>query len=232
MQNQYLGEELGQSEPYGDRRVYHVPKTQRDQRKILFDKGRLHQRDKGPFWTGYMRIQLSKRIGLGVIARDAKGQIHFYASDENTYEPHDSEERFHWFHHSSFVGGDEVLWAGGEVVTDGKLEHLNRQSGHYLTGLYHMHFALVFLEANGVDLSKVTINLSDSEARISYLRASDFIGRIKPEDTDERIIYWRIFLKPKSPRQKLAAAKDLLRLGEQDAAVKAYVKKITGKTRA
>lgn len=60
------------------------------------------------------------------------------------------------FHHSSFTSGGPVLGAGEiQTTADGTLVLISSKSGHYKPSAMQFHNTLQFLEANGVELSKV-----------------------------------------------------------------------------
>jgi len=70
---------------------------------------------------------------------DATGQL--YATEECN----------EWvFHHSSLVGGEPVAYAGDIYAVDGRLQYIDRRSGHYQTTTAQLNQAVRHLEEQGV----------------------------------------------------------------------------------
>jgi filamentous hemagglutinin family protein len=66
-----------------------------------------------------------------------------------------TEQRSAYFHHSSLLGGEPVAMAGHMFVQDGKLVHINNQSGHYKPDLGQLKQMRGYLAEQGVDLTNV-----------------------------------------------------------------------------
>ena len=74
------------------------------------------------------------------------------------------------FHHTSFLGGESCLAAGGMTVTDGRLIHLLPHSGHYRPSDKHLRFLLRHLQTLGVDLQSVKC---DAQRLVHVTRSPD-----------------------------------------------------------
>jgi len=99
------------------------------------------------------------------------------------------------FYHSSYLAGSELLCAGCITVVKGELVYINNFSGHYQPSRQQLSLALQALRAQGVDITKVTVeNLkrtgkTDTALAPAFLAAEaaagkDFDGVAKGRFTD------------------------------------------------
>jgi hypothetical protein len=89
-------------------------------------------------------------------------------------------------HHSSFLSGEDVLFAGElETRVDGTLESMSNESGHYLPGNKAAAYALAFFQENGVDLSLVEYKECLSLDKFQSWDASQFLESMKSEGTQK-----------------------------------------------
>ena len=85
------------------------------------------------------------------------------------------------FYHSSYFGGSKVLCTGCMTVIDGHLTYINNDSGHYGPSVGQMSLALQALQAQGVDITNVTVDILKNKAFVkmkatSLLKADDQKG--------------------------------------------------------
>ncbi len=147
--SEFVGENTGNSEAHrkyaewkdaGE--IRYLSEPERRARELVVDpeSGRLVNKVTGlPFDTG------DKPDGA-IFVIDASGRI--YASAENEMGR---------FHHSSFTGGEPVALAGHIVVRDGKILHLNNQSGHYRPDGEQLRQGVDLLGRAGADLSSARV---------------------------------------------------------------------------
>lgn len=62
-----------------------------------------------------------------------------------------------YINHSSFNAGREVMCAGCIWIANGKLRHIDNNSGHYKPGTEELRNALVYLFEEGIDISETRI---------------------------------------------------------------------------
>ncbi len=64
-------------------------------------------------------------------------------------------------HHSTFMGGGEVKFAGNVFLENGVVKRIDNRSGHYRPSLEDFVMFLTWLRAQGVDLSRAEIRIED-----------------------------------------------------------------------
>ncbi|MBX3275367.1 MAG: hypothetical protein KF729_34190, partial [Sandaracinaceae bacterium] len=131
MLERYHGEDLGQSEAFGDSVVRYLTPDERSSRLVTVEDGLLMQGG-APFDTG---------DGGGIYVMDTHGNI--YASTEQS--PGE-------FHHSSLLAGADVAAAGELEVCSGQVTHIDGESGHYRPGDEHTDQAVHELRSRGATI--------------------------------------------------------------------------------
>jgi hypothetical protein len=135
-----------------------------------------HQID---FQAGASNVQLlaanRKPLDTTQLARTGgyhEGCIFVIAPDETLYVGPDILARFH---HSSFLSGGALLWAG-EIKTnqDGEITYLKDESGHYKPTPEQAINGLAVLQKRGVNLSKVTYECYTDGKQY---RAADYLSQ-------------------------------------------------------
>jgi hypothetical protein len=124
--------------------------------QVGFEDGKLTM-DQHPFDTKDMKSHWGQQElteaeqqnlnGIAMYVMDPEGN--FYASPQIGSR----------FHHSSFLAGGPVAGAGEITVKDGKLLRISNSSGHYLPDVLNMIQVLQELNARGVDLYGVKLNI-------------------------------------------------------------------------
>lgn len=83
------------------------------------------------------------------------------------------------FHHSSFVRGKEVYFAGQiETNEDGFIRSISNESGHYQPSDRHADYALEFFISKGVDLSQVTYKSVTNGEGLIEINALEFLKKM------------------------------------------------------
>ncbi|RED64736.1 hypothetical protein [Cohnella lupini] len=97
-----------------------------------------------------------------IFAMDWQGE--FYSADaikENKQRSQEAKDanrnQMQRFHHSSFLGGDDVAGAGEMQVRDGQVELVSDTSGHYRPGSKQMIQTVKQLEKNNVPMEKMGV---------------------------------------------------------------------------
>lgn len=76
-----------------------------------------------------------------------------------------SKVAYEYFHHSSFLPGDEVAAAGDMEVKQGYLKNISNESGHFRPGRAQHLQALERLDEMGVELGTAKTQFTDAEGR-------------------------------------------------------------------
>ena len=96
------------------------------------------------------------------------------------------------FHHTSFLGGESCLAAGGMTVVDGRLIDLLPHSGHYRPSDKHLRFLLRHLQTLGVDLASARC---DAQRLLHITRSPDKTKRnnvyYMPADSVLNLLQWK-----------------------------------------
>jgi len=78
-----------------------------------------------------------------------------------------------WFNHSSFSAGGKVICAGMIDINNGKLMHIDNESGHYKPNRKQLHEAIALFHDEGVDLLgtrvKVIEYIGGQKQELNYL---------------------------------------------------------------
>ncbi len=92
-------------------------------------------------------------VGANIFVMDERGNIYTHPFNEVGK-----------FHHSSFLAGDPVLFAGNIIVLDGEIKYIDNLSGHYKPRAEAIQIALNKLTVLRVDVSNVEIaRVAESE---------------------------------------------------------------------
>lgn len=123
--------------------VHYLTNAEKKGMEIQFIEGKLYFRG-APLDTSTIETDKEEGYAIYVLSCDFQFYVGPYLVGK--------------FHHSSFVSGGPVLGAG-EIKTDkdGTLLSITSKSGHYKPTPVQFHTTLEFLEAHGVDLSKVSL---------------------------------------------------------------------------
>ena len=137
MLDQYRGEERGL---YFGTAVKYLNETERLAYKITVkEDGKLYDAQGQLFDTAHALSALGSVSGKAIFVMDSEGN--FYASNHQPVGK---------FHHSSFLAGDSVAFAGELDVCAGELRELTPRSGHYRPTSAQQTQALNRLSALGV----------------------------------------------------------------------------------
>jgi hypothetical protein len=96
------------------------------------------------------------RIG---IMQNTVGEIIYVVDRHNNF--YVGKKNLGHFHHSSFLGGTQVLAAGSMIIAAGlKIVEVNNHSGHYLPGLQQLKRAAITMQLRGADLKLIRFKFS------------------------------------------------------------------------
>ncbi len=139
LRSNYFGENVGQSSQFGRRWVTYLDQHSRTKRELRVDSyGRLLDASGRHYST-------SDRGALFVLSRDGR----FYSSDEGLDG---------FFHHSSFVAGEQVWMAGKIVVSHGRIIEISNDSGHYKPGPAETFLFMSWLQDSHINLAGIKLN--------------------------------------------------------------------------
>lgn len=79
-------------------------------------------------------------------------------------------------HHSSFLAGSDVLFAGEMTIKNGKVDKISNKSGHYKTKLISFNHLLKVLYENGANLENVKIRSEEINYIIKVGTSSILLG--------------------------------------------------------
>jgi hypothetical protein len=154
VKSEYLGEENGNAmlQIFRGRQVTYL-KTPQERFPYLV------QIKDGKFFN-HEGVQLDTRSAVtknmhGISRRHENG-IFVFGEDSKIYLSLNSQAGV--FHHSSFLAGEPVWFAGEMGIENGSLVYLNNNSGHYAPRVRHGLRFLNQIEDAGVDLSKVAVD--------------------------------------------------------------------------
>jgi hypothetical protein len=146
MESQYAGEEIPGNAIWGTA-VKYLTHTERAAFRLEIAKGLLYDYAGQPFdTTGAYSLHSDDARAIFVMDDDGT----FYAS---------KRQRVGEFHHSSLVAGGPVAAAGEIEAQNGQLLAISDKSGHYRPGRAFTQQAIDELTKNGVDISKVKLNI-------------------------------------------------------------------------
>lgn len=144
MDPKYLNEENGLSKGISTTLENgRLRKTKYLKSKKMRAKFRAHIRD-GKLYNSQGKAFNSIEDIPSIYVIDKKGNLYFHA------EPDGGR-----FHHSTFLGGEDVLSAGNIRVTNGKITMIDNESGHYKPYKINAYKGLYHLLKSGADFSKV-----------------------------------------------------------------------------
>lgn len=128
--------------------VMHLDPAQREQLRLTVGRdGKLYDSRGMPFDTSN---------GMSVHTRGARRAIFVMDKDGNVFASNYQEVGR--FHHSSFLGGDDVACAGELQVSNGNILAISRKSGHYRPDPEHLGQAYDHLRGQGALLGPHNID--------------------------------------------------------------------------
>ncbi len=112
-----------------------------------------------------------------IFAMDGQGQIYTADAIKENVErgkkaQESGESTQERFHHSSFLGGEDVAGAGEMQVRDGQVELVSDTSGHYRPGSKQMMQAVQQLEKNNVPVEQLGVEFVGKSQGQGALQAS------------------------------------------------------------
>lgn len=99
-----------------------------------------------------------KNGGLGVAGFAMGLNRSIYARKHSNYDAAKGS-----FYHSCYLEGRELLCTGCITVVDGELRYINNWSGHYQPSRQQLSLAVQALQAQGVDISNVTVEYQQTD---------------------------------------------------------------------
>jgi hypothetical protein len=144
MNKHYEGEHLPNNAAWGTSTVKYLDDAEREAHRLHVRDGKLYDASGKLFDTRAAQTHFSGN-GRAIFVMDDQGRI--YAS---TYQEVGK------FHHSSLLAGKPVTSAGELVVENGVLKTVSNRSGHYRPPAEINEQVFKSLEAQGVDVSRVT----------------------------------------------------------------------------
>jgi hypothetical protein len=145
MRIQYKGENLPRNEVWGDDFVSYLTDSERAQFKLSVRDGKLYDAAGNLFDT---------QEGGSLWSNDGRA-IFVVDQDGNLYASNFQQAGF--FHHSSFMAGEDIAGAGELRVVDGKLEVISDNSGHYKPTRPYTKQVIQYLEAQGININDVRV---------------------------------------------------------------------------
>ena len=92
------------------------------------------------------------------------------------------------FYHSSYFGGSKVLCTGCITVVAGDLTYINNDSGHYRPSGYQLSLALQALQAQGVNITNVTVDLTRNDRTFGMTKAPTLLEATAKEGIPFNIV--------------------------------------------
>jgi len=139
----FSGEDLPESSWIGSQ-VQYLTSEERQKYQLFVHKGKLVDSSGIPFDTSTATTLWSDQ-GAAICVMDEEGNL-FAARDQIQGE----------FHHSSFLSGGPVAFAGEVVVDDGRLIAVSNKSGHYRPPGSSIEQLKTQLDMHGLDTANVT----------------------------------------------------------------------------
>lgn len=146
MQAQYVGEHVPGNSIWGSSVTY-LDDAGRQAYKLTVKDGKLYDANGKLFDTAACSTAHSG-CGRAIFVMDRQGNV--YAS---------TVQEVGKFHHSSFLAGQPVAGAGELVVENGVVKLISNKSGHYRPTAEMNEQVLKTLEAQGIDVSKVDLDV-------------------------------------------------------------------------
>lgn len=166
----------------GDK-VQYLNRSSRDELEVSFQsfEGRLQLNWKGkPLHRRHHMDSSTRRVDP-----DLDGPLIFIISKMHKMYCHGDTSRgidASPFHHSSFLKGKDVCFAGGiETDENGFITSISNESGHYQPDNRSAAFALEYLESKGADLSKITYKELIGDGEFKEWNALEFLEKMKQE---------------------------------------------------
>merc|ERR1712100_759101 len=90
-----------------------------------------------------------------------------------------ASHKVHQFHHSSFLAGSRVHFAGEMKIQAGVLIIITNKSGHYKPGDSEALTMLTYLKKSGVDLETVEFRVVRRDGQYRSIRCNDYLKELQ-----------------------------------------------------
>jgi hypothetical protein len=148
LRDDFKGEEVPGNTIWRGSAVKYLDESERDAYKLTVQDGKLYDSDGNLFDTSAGR-SVHSQDPRAIFVMDEDGNI--YASTEHSVGQ---------FHHSSFLAGGDVAGAGELKVSNGELQLISDQSGHYWPTRDMTAQVVEQLRARGVSIDDSQIQLT------------------------------------------------------------------------
>lgn len=149
MHPMFKGENLPNNSVWPGSQVKYLTAEEREKHRLQVKEGKIFDSSNQPFDTSSANTHWSSQ-GRAICVMDKQGNI--FASK------HSPVGRFH---HSSFLSGEPVAYAGEIEVEGGNLLGISNKSGHYRPPASAVNQFKSLLQDNGVDVSILGVDIWD-----------------------------------------------------------------------